>query len=218
MLDIGVVLQGPTEDKDWLKKCALMGLLSCALFLIPLAGAVVGSLNLLGWMREYAERRLRGEHEIPAVNLGYLGKGWGMFVMYLPLVGIMLVGMALVAGIVVVGAVTKIEALIALGPLVASVLMMPVTLWLAVFSGAMLYLFIVEGERWASIRFAAQWRLAMRLGTSYLLFWIAMLLAGVIAQLGVVACFAGIIVTMPYSYLMQAIAVAELARVARATG
>jgi hypothetical protein len=31
MLDIGVVLQGPTEDKDWLKKCALMGLLTFAL-------------------------------------------------------------------------------------------------------------------------------------------------------------------------------------------
>lgn len=218
MLDIGVVLQGPTEDKDWLKKCALMGLLSFALFLIPLAGAIVGALNLMGWMRVYAERRLKGEHDIPDVNLGYIGRGWGLFVMYLPLVGVMLAAFGLVAGVVVVGALTKSEALIAIGPLLVSVLMMPVTLWLTVFSGAMLYLFLVDGERWASIRLGAQWRLAMRLGTSYFLFWIAMLLAGVIAQLGVVACFVGIVVTMPYSYLMQAIAVAELARVARAKG
>ncbi|MCC7071075.1 MAG: hypothetical protein IT383_07125 [Deltaproteobacteria bacterium] len=218
MLDIGVILQGPTEDKDWLKKCALMGLLSCALFVIPIAGAIVGSLNLMGWMRVYAERRLQGERVIPDVNLGYIGKGWGMFLMYLPLVGIMLVGVGLVAGIVVAGALTKNEALIAIGPLFMSALMMPVTLWLTVFSGAMLYLFVVKGEPWASIRFGDQWRLAMSLGTNYFLFWIAMLLAGVIAQLGVIACLAGIIVTMPYSYLMQAIAVAELDRVARAKG
>lgn len=218
MLDIGVVLQGPTQDKDWLKKCALMGLLSCALFLLPIVGAIVGSLNLLGWMRVYAERRLRGEHDIPNANLGYLGAGWGMFLMYLPLAGLLLLGIALVAGVVVAGALLKVEALVALGPLIASVLMMPVTLWLAVFSGAMLYLFLVDGERWASIRFGAQWRLAMRLGTNYLLFWIALLLAGVIAQLGAIACLVGLVVTLPYSYLMQGIAVAELARVARAKG
>lgn len=218
MLDIGVVLQGPTEDKDWLKKCALMGLLSCALFLVPIAGAIVGSLNLLGWMRVYAERRLRGEHEIPEANLGYLGAGWGLFVMYLPLVGLLFVVIGAIAGVVVAGALLRIEALVALGPLMAAALMMPIGLWLTVFSGAMLYLFLVDGERWASIRFGAQWRLAMRFGTSYLLFWIAMLLAGVIAQLGVIACFVGIVVTLPYSYLMQGIAVAELAKVGRAKG
>ncbi|MBI1947029.1 MAG: hypothetical protein HYS27_15135 [Deltaproteobacteria bacterium] len=218
MLDIGVVLQGPTEDKDWLKKCALMGLLSCALFLVPLVGAIIGSLNLMGWMRVYADRRMRGEHQIPDANLGYLGQGWGMFVMYLPLVGLLLLGIGAVAAVVVAGALLKIEALIAIGPLVAMAVMMPVSLWLAVFSGAMLYLFLVDGEQWASIKFGAQWRLAMRLGTSYLLFWIALLLAGVIAQLGVIACLAGLIVTMPYSYLMQAIAIAELAKVARAKG
>lgn len=218
MLDIGVVLQGPTEDKDWLKKCALMGLLSCALFLIPIAGAIIGSLNLMGWMRVYTEARLRGEHEIPPVGLGYLGQGWGMFVMYLPLVGILLVGIGLVAGLVVAGALLKLEALAALGSLFATLAIVPVSLWMAVFSGAILYLFLVDGEPWASIRFGAQWRLASRLGTEYLLFWIAMLLAGVVAQLGAIACLVGLVVTLPYSYLMQGIAVAELARVSRAKG
>lgn len=218
MLDIGVVLQGPTEDKEWLKKCALMGLLTFGLMLIPLVGAIVGSLNLAGWMRAYAEARLRGEHEIPAVNLGYIGRGWGLVVMYLPLVGLMILVMGVVAGIVVVGALTKQEWLAAVGSLVATAAIVPFGLWMTVFSGAMLYLFLVDGERWASIRFGAQWRLAMGLGTDYLLFWIAMLLAGVIAQLGMIACFVGLVVTMPYSYLMQAIAVAELQRVVRARG
>lgn len=218
MLDIGVVLQGPTQDQDWLKKCALMGLLTFALMLVPLVGAVVGSLNLMGWMRRYAEGRLRGETQIPEVGLGYIGAGWGMFLMYLPMVGLLVLLFGLMAGAVAVGAVLKIEAVVALATLGFTIATVPVTLWLAVFSGAMLYLFLVDGERWASIRFGAQWRLAGRLGTDYLLFWIAMLLAGVIAQLGLIACFVGLVVTMPYSYLMQGVAVAELQRVARARG
>jgi hypothetical protein len=172
----------------------------------------------MGWMRAYAETRLRGEHEIPAVNLGYIGRGWGMFVMYLPLVGIMVLVVGLIAGVVVAGALLKLEVVAALASLFATAAMVPIGLWLAVFSGAMLYLFLVEGERFASIRFGAQWRLASRLGTDYLLFWIAMLLAGVIAQIGMIACFVGLVVTMPYSYLMQAIAVAELERVSRSKG
>ena len=218
MLDIGVVLQGPTEDKDWLKKCALMGLLTFALMLLPLVGAVVGSLNLMGWMRRYTEGRLRGETQIPEVGLGYIGAGWGLFLMYLPLVGLLVLAFGLLAGVVAVGAVLKIEAIVALGTLGFTIATVPVTLWMAVFSGAMLYLFLVDGERWASIRLGAQWRLASQLGTQYLLFWIAMLLAGVIAQLGAVACLVGLVVTLPYSYLMQGIAVAELQRVVRSKG
>src|SRR5688572_4703799 len=98
MLDIGVILQAPMQDKDWLKKCALMGLMSVALMLIPIVGAIVSSLNLLGWMRTFAEARMRGETEIPPVNLGYLGAGWRIFLMYLPVAGLF-IALILIGGI-----------------------------------------------------------------------------------------------------------------------
>ena len=63
-----------------------------------------------------------------------------------------------------------------------------------------------------------QWRLAMATGTEYLLFWVAFLVAGVIAQLGLVACGVGLLVSLPYCYAMYGAAIAEFAKVARAKG
>ena len=65
VLDIGVIIQAPMEDKAWLKKCLVMGLLA----LIPIAGA----LNAMGWMRTYADARIRGENQLPEAGLSYMG-------------------------------------------------------------------------------------------------------------------------------------------------
>jgi hypothetical protein len=208
MLDLAVILQAPMQDKDWLKKCAIMGLLC----LIPIAGA----LNALGWMRTYAEARMRGETQLPEAGLSYMGMGWRVFLMFLPVVGLLIAAYIVVAIIVAIGIATKIEAIAAIGSVIGALVMLPVGLWLMVFQPAMLYLHIVHGEAWASMRFKDQWALAMKAGTEYLLLWVAFLLCGVIMQAGMIACGVGIIVSMTYGYAMQGAALAEFAKVTKA--
>jgi hypothetical protein len=211
MLDLGVILQAPMQDKDWLKKCALMGLLT---MFIP----IVGMLNMLGWMRSYAEARLRGENELPEVGLGYIGAGWRVFLMFLPLAGLIIAAYIIVGIFIGIGAATKIDAIAAIGGILGMLVMLPVGLWMMVFQPAMLYLHIVHGEAWASMRLKDQWALAMKAGTEYLLLWVAFLLCGVIAQAGMIACGVGIIVSMTYGQAMQGAAIAEFARVTKAKG
>lgn len=211
MLDLGVILQAPMQDKDWLKKCAIMGLL--AVF-IP----IVGMLNLMGFMRTYAEARLRGENDLPEAGLGYIGAGWRVFLMFLPIVGIMIAAYVLIGVLIAIGAATKIDAIAAIGGVLGMLLMLPIMLWLMVFQPAMLYLHIVHGEAWASMRLKEQWALAMKLGSEYLLFWVAFLLCGIIGQAGMIACGVGLIVSITYGQAMQGAAIAELARIAKTKG
>lgn len=208
MLDLGVILQAPMEDKDWLKKCLLMGLLTV---FIP----IVGALNALGWMRSYAEARLRGEKELPETGLSYIGAGWRIFLMYLPLMGFMMLGYIVVGVIVAIGATMEIPAVAAIGGILGAIVFFPAMLWVVAFNPGMMYLHIVHGEQWASMRFSQQWSLAKRTGTEYLLLWVAFLLCGVITQAGVIACGVGLIVSMTYGYAMQGAAIAEYARITK---
>lgn len=217
MLDLGVILQAPMEDEAWLKKCALMGLMTIALFFVPIVGVIIGSLNALGWMRSYAEARMRGEKELPEVGLSYIGPGWRMFLMYLPIAGLIIAGSCAIGGVVAVGAAMNSEAIAALGGIVGALAFMPVMLWLVAFGPAMIYLHVVHGEQWASMRFSQQWALARQTGQEYLLLWVAFLLCGVITQLGLFACGVGLVVTMFYGYAMQGAAIAEYARVTKNT-
>ncbi len=210
MLDLGVILQAPMQDKEWLKKCAIMGLLC----LIPIAGA----LNAMGWMRSYAEARLRGETQLPEAGLSYMGVGWRVFLMFLPVAGVVFALYIVIAILVGIGAATKIPAISMIGSILGMVLMLPLMLWLMVFQPAMLYLHIVHGEAWASMRLKEQWALAMKGGTEYLLLWVAFLLCGVVMQLGFVVCGVGMILSLTYGYAMQGAAIAEYARLRKAKG
>jgi hypothetical protein len=213
MLDIGVVLQAPTQDREWLKKCALFGLLSLGIGIIPLVGPVLASLNALGWMRAYCDGRRRGETEIPAVKLGYIGAGWSLVLMMLPLAGILIAAAFVVGGVVALAVAMKWEALAGGVGVVGGLLFLPAALWLAVFQAGIYYLFVVKQVPWASVRFGAQWDLAKRTGTNYLLLWVSFLVAGIVGQLGAVACLIGLVVSLPYYYLMLGAALAEFARV-----
>lgn len=208
MLDLGVILQAPMQDKEWLKKCLIMGLLT---FFIP----IVGMLNALGWMRSYAEARIRGETELPDAGLSYIGAGWRMFLMLLPIVGLLIAAYIVLGVVVAIGAAVKIEAIAVVASMIGALLMLPVALWMAAFQPAMFYLHIVNGDAWASMRLKDQWALAMRMGTEYLLLWVAFLLCNVIAQAGMLVCFVGIVVSMTYGYAMQGAAIAEFARISK---
>lgn len=212
MLDIGVVLQAPMEDEEWLKKCALMGLLTFALMLIPIVGAFLGTFNALGWTRAYAEARMRDEKALPPVNMSYVGAGGRMFLSFLPMVGVMVLVLGVVAAVVAVGAATESEPVIITAVVVGSLAFVPFLLWVTVFNPAIIYLHIVKDDPWASARVGRQWALVKSTGTEYLLLWIAFLLCNAVTQLGVLAFGVGLIVSMTYGYAMQGAAIAEFAR------
>jgi hypothetical protein len=218
VLDIGLIVQAPTQDPEWLKKCALMGLLCCALILLPIAGVFLSSFNLLGWTRAYAEARMRGEKALPPVNLSYVGAGARIFVMYLPAIGVVCLAGAIIVGLIAAGAASRNEGLVLVALSLGSLLVMPVTLWLTAFNPAMLFLHVVHGERWASARLGLQWRLVRQTGTQYLLLWIAFLVCQVVVQLGLFALLVGVVVSMTYGAAMQGAAIAEFARIAPAPG
>ena len=213
-LDIGMIITAPTKDKEWFKKCLVMGLL----MLIPFAGA----LNLSGWMRTIAERRMAGGEDmntLPDANLDYMGAGWRMFLAYLPMLGIMMLVM-MVGGICAAVA-TQVGGRhggeqVAVAIVVVMYLgIIAMALAMSVVGPAITFLHIVEGEAWSSVQFKRIWDVMKRGGVQYLLLFVAMLVAGMIAQLGVFACYFGMFVSIPFAQAMGGAAIAEYARLVK---
>lgn len=213
-LDIGLILAAPSKDPEWLTKCALMGLF----MLIP----ILGGLNLSGWTKAIAQRRADGDTLLPPANLSYIGAGWGLFVAWLPLMLIFMGGMGTL-GVAAVGLAIAVDGDPS-GGAGALLLMVVVALYGGIFlvSGlatvvgpAVNFLHIVDGERFSSVAFKRQWEIMKEGGTQYLLLFVAVLLAGLVAQLGVLAFFVGIFITAPYAQAMQGVALAEFARILR---
>ena len=212
--DIGAVLQAPLNDPGWLGKCVVTGLIA----LVP----IVGMLNLTGWTKTITERRLAGDTRLPDAGFDYIGTGWRAFVSFLPLVALStfisgaggaVVGAAigaasgesdgLVGGLFVGGFVGMYLGMLALA-MVASII-----------KPAIDFLHIVDGERFAGIAFRRQLEVMRDGGMNYFLLVICVLLAGMVAQLGVFALFVGVLVSMPYAQAMSGAAIAEFERVLR---
>jgi hypothetical protein len=214
-LDLGLVIAAPTKDKDWFKKCLVIGLL----VLIPIAGA----LNLSGWMRAYAEKRIKGEDPdtLPDANLSYIGGGWRLFLAFLPLAGILF--LVLIAGgtaVAVLAMMSSKHGQAAEGPLIAIIIAMyggviVFAILMSVVQPAMMFLHIVEDEPWASVQFKRTWEVMKAGGAQYLLLFLAALIGGMIAQLGVIACYVGIFVSLPFGQAVIGAAIAEYARLTK---
>jgi hypothetical protein len=209
--DIGAVVAAPSKDPDWLSKCLVMGLL----MLVP----VVGGLNLSGWSKTITERRMEGDTTLPPANLSYIGKGFWMMVAWLPALAVMLFGCfvvsAIAAGVVASGGSKAAEGAI-IGAIIAIYGGMFLFSGIAMVVGpAVSFLHIVDGERFSSMLVKRQWELMREGGTQYLLLFVALLVGGLVAQLGVFVFFIGIFVTAPYAQAMQGAAMAEFARVVR---
>lgn len=214
-LDIGAIIQQPMKDPEWFKKCALMGLMC----LIPIAGA----LNLSGWMKTIAERHLNDspdKNTLPEANLDYMGTGWKAFVAFLPIVGILfalIFGTVIVAGVLVATggqggqqAALGIVMLMYVGIIFLSLFMQAVM-------PAVYYLHIVDGEPWAGAQFKRMWEVMREGGTQYLLLFVAVLVSGMIGSLGVIACYFGMLVTLPLGQAMMGKAIADYAKIMKPT-
>lgn len=200
-MDIGAAIKAPMEDPDWIKKCAITGLIC----LIPIAGI----LNLMGWQREYARNRLNGRSELPEAGLSYIGAGWSVFVSMLPLIGVM-IAVGIVGGILsaILG---KIAGPLALIPGLATPLFSLVIGFLA---PVFLYRHIVHDDSWAGARVGWAINVAKENLGAVVMLWVISLVAGFIGGLGYIALIVGVFITMP---LGQAITAAGIAEFAKAT-
>lgn len=212
-LDIGVAIGAPFKDKEWLKKCLLIGLM----MLVPIAGA----LNMSGWMRAIAERRIAGGPDaeiLPEASFSYIGGGWRLFLAYLPMVLIVFV-LAIGGGVAAAiaggtGGRGGEEVMVVIIMLMYAGMLL-LALVMSVIGPAITFLHVVEGEAWASIQFKRIWE-TMRLGgVQYLLLFVAFLVASMIGQLGVLACYFGMFVTIPMGQAMAGAAIAEYARLVK---
>lgn len=211
--DIGAVITAPTRDPEWIKKCLIMGLIS----MIPIAGA----LNLSGWMRAIAEKRLAGDDDgvLPEANLAYMSGGWKMFVAWLPLVGIM---MAMMFGLSAVGVGAIVAGGKGAGEAIGMTIFMAMYMAILAFSfavslisPAISFLHIVEGESFSSVAFRRQFETIKNGGWQYIMLFLAVLVGGMIGQLGIFVFFIGIFVTVPFAQAITGFAIAEYARVCR---
>jgi len=196
-MDIGSIIKAPLDDADWIKKCALIGLMT----LIPIAGF----LNLMGWQVEYTRNRLAGRTDLPEANLNYIGTGWRAFVSMLPLVGILIVAM------IVLGIVGAILGKIA-GPLALVTVLVAIPLYLAILvvSPLFLYRHIVHNDPWAGARLGwAMGVLKENVGLVVTL-WVCLIIASIVSSIGSIVVI-GFIITMPLAQAMMGAATAEFA-------
>jgi uncharacterized protein DUF4013 len=200
---IGDAFVWPFRDPDWLGKIAIMGLI----LLIP----IVGGINGLGWMLAALERLRAGEQRLPPANFDYLGKGVKLFVVYLiyylalAVLGLLFYTPAVLilsyqgshnanAFLVGVGVVLLLLSLsvVTLGALALTFAMPAIVL--AVDRGG-----IAEGLHAGQI--VGRVRASL---INTLIAGLMLIAAGLVGQLGSVACLIGVVFTSAYALAMQA--------------
>ena len=202
---IGDAFAWPFRDPEWVSKIVIMGLI----LLIP----VVGAITALGWMLAALDRLRAGEERLPPANFDHLGRGFRLFVVffvyylvliaiaaaiYLPAVAIFtqqgqdessanpfLVSLALALSLLAFGFTT-------LASLVMTFLTPPIVL--ATDRGG-----IGAGLRLLEVLKSARGSL-----TNTLIAGLMLIAASLIAQLGSVACFVGVVFTAAYAFAIQA--------------
>jgi len=193
----------PAREVEWVSKVVVIGLI----LLIP----IVGTINGLGWMLAALERLRAGQDGLPPAHLGYLGRGWRLFVVtvvyglaigmiaglvYLPAVLIFVhegrgsANAAAVSGAVLLSLLSF--SLATLGTLALNFAMPSIVL--ATERGG-----IAGGLRVLQVVGAARDSLAASLVAGLML-----IAASFIGSVGIVACGVGVLFSTAYSLAMQA--------------
>lgn len=200
---IGDAFVWPFRDPDWLGKIAIMGLI----LLIP----IVGGINGLGWMLAALDRLRAGEQRLPPANFDYLGKGVQLFVVYLVYYLVLAVlGLLLYTPAILIlsfqGQHNANVFLVGVGIVLLLLTVSVVTLGALALTFAMpaIVLAVDRGGIAAGLRVG---QIVARMRASLINTLIAGLMliaAGLVGQLGSVACFVGVVFTSAYALTMQA--------------
>jgi hypothetical protein len=188
-MDIGAIVKGPLQDKDWLSKCLIIGLI----MLVPIAG----SLNALGWTKTVYENLENGDTSLPPGNFNYIGKGWTMFLALLgPILA--LFGLAILVG--VAAAVTRSQIVGMLGQLVLMVLNLGFSF---VLYPTLSYRHLTENTGFGDA-FDFGGIMATVGKPNFVMFAVCYFVGGLIGSLGMVACCLGIFLTLPLGMAIHA--------------
>ncbi len=188
-MDLGAIIKGPLNDKDWLSKCLIIGLL----MLIPIAG----SLNALGWTKTVYENLEAGDQTLPPGNLNYLGKGWNMF---LALAGPVLAIVAFMIVVGVVGAVTHSRIVFLLGQLVYMVFALGFSF---VLMPVLSYRHLTEDTGFGAA-FDVQGIMGTVTRANFAMFAVCYFVGSLVGSLGTAACCIGVFLTAPLGMAIHA--------------
>lgn len=203
MSRIGDAFVWAFRDPDWLAKVAIMGLI----LLIP----IVGGINGLGWMLTAVDRLRAGEERLPPANLDYIGRGFQLFVVYLVYyLALAVIALALYLPAILVlsaeGHGQANEAFVVVGLVLLAGALAVVTLGGLALTFAMpaIVLAVDRGGISAGLHLAAIVERARGSLTNTLIAGLMLIAAGLLGQLGSVACFIGVVFTSAYALAVQA--------------
>lgn len=210
-LDLGRAFAYVFDDRSWVSKVLIGGLLSITVVMLP---------SMFGYLIDLA-RRVRDGAETPLPEWGEDFGGrwlrgfsvvviffiWGLIVM-IPFLCISIASGAVAMG----GQSDGANAAASLGVAAAYCIMIPLALLLSLAQPAILVHYINRGTFSSGFEVGAIWRLMGRNWGQYLIVFLLFLVTHFIGQLGFALCFIGVIFTLPYAYLVQAHLVGQLAR------
>ena len=200
---IGDAFVWPFRDPDWLGKIAIIGLI----LLIP----IVGGINGLGWMLATLDRLRAGEQRLPPANFDYIGRGFQLFVVYL----VYYLALAVLALLFYTPAILILSFqgnhnanvfLVGVGIALLLVTLSVVTLGARALTFTMpaIVLAVDRGGIAAGLNVAQVFGRTRASLINTLIAGLMLIAAGLVGQLGTVACFIGVVFTSAYALAMQA--------------
>jgi hypothetical protein len=178
MNSVGDALGAPFQDPGWLGKVLVQGLI----LLIP----ILGGIALYGWMMMTIDNYKSGRRELAPAGF-HLGRGLPLFVVglvYAVICYIPVIIFAILAGS------TNSSGLAAIGNLLTLVLLLGL-----LFLAPSIITATYRGGIGAGLNFAAVLQMATANPTNSLLAALMLLVAGIIADLGLILCIIGVIFT-----------------------
>lgn len=223
VMDIGRAFSFVFDDANWVKKILIGGLISLLAIVLPVLG-LLASFVVYGYALEVIRRvYLDDPNPLPEWDDigGYLVRGLllsvGTFLWLAP--PMVLVG-CVGGGIIVLGSASDDDALavfsgfLAFGIIGLAVLL--IIVWSVVFLPIISGRYAVERRFGTMFEFGAIFAEIRRAGAGPLLvLLLTVIVAGFVSNLGIVACFIGVVFTSFYSYLVMAHGAGQVYRRAR---